>query len=67
MMGYIIYVKRNMNIMFLLHVLQDSKFPKDTGVNPHLAHVKTASAHLLRSGGFRLSQSFQAHSHAVSR
>ena len=44
----------------------DSAFPVDTGVNPVLANVKAAPGHLTRSGGFRMSAFFQAHSHAVS-
>lgn len=44
----------------------DSKFPQDLGINPRLACVKQPAAHLIRSGGLRLSQTFKAHSHAVS-
>jgi WD40 repeat protein len=40
----------------------DSKFPKDTGINPLLAHVKP-----LQSGkSYRLTQTIQAHTLAVS-
>ena len=48
-------------------LLQDSEFPKDTGINPMLAQIKGPTGHLARSGGFRLSNTFQAHSHPVSR
>ena len=50
----------------LIAKFQDSEFPEDTGVNPYLSQVKGASGHLTRTGGFRLSNTFQAHSHAVS-
>eukprot|EP00057_Strongylocentrotus_purpuratus_P034520 XP_795557.3 PREDICTED: sperm-associated antigen 16 protein [Strongylocentrotus purpuratus] len=45
---------------------KDSEFPVDNGVNPQLASVKGPSAHLTRTGGFRLTHTFQAHSLAVS-
>lgn len=44
----------------------DSVFPPDTGVNPMLSYVKGAPGHLTRTGGFRLTNTFQAHSHSVS-
>ncbi|CAG2192150.1 Sperm-associated antigen 16 protein,Flagellar WD repeat-containing protein Pf20 [Mytilus edulis] len=44
----------------------DTEFPVDTGINPQLANVKRTSSHLSRTGGFRLSNTFQAHSHPVS-
>lgn len=44
----------------------DCEFPADTGVNAQLSQVKAPSAHLTRTGGFRLSNTFQAHSHPVS-
>ncbi|XP_061182742.1 sperm-associated antigen 16 protein-like isoform X1 [Saccostrea echinata] len=44
----------------------DSEFPKDTGINPILAQIKGPTGHLARSGGFRLSNTFQAHSHPIS-
>lgn len=44
----------------------DSDFPADDGVNPLLSQVKGPTGHLTRTGGFRLSNTFQAHSHAVS-
>ncbi|XP_033102274.1 sperm-associated antigen 16 protein-like [Anneissia japonica] len=47
--------------------LNDSEFPCDTRTNPALASVKGPSAHLTRSGGFRLTHTIQqAHSLAVS-
>eukprot|EP00918_Siedleckia_nematoides_P064680 GHVU01140636.1.p1 GENE.GHVU01140636.1~~GHVU01140636.1.p1 ORF type:complete len:603 (+),score=65.99 GHVU01140636.1:232-1809(+) len=44
----------------------DSEFPPDTGVNPYLSQVKAPSSHLTRTGGFRLSNTFQAHPHPIS-
>ncbi|XP_071100813.1 sperm-associated antigen 16 protein-like [Haliotis cracherodii] len=44
----------------------DTEFPVDTGVNPYLSQVKAPPGHLTRTGGFRLSNTFQAHSHPVS-
>ncbi|XP_071789054.1 sperm-associated antigen 16 protein-like [Asterias amurensis] len=44
----------------------DSEFPTDTGVNPQLTNIKGPSAHLTRTGGFRLTHTIQAHSLAVS-
>ncbi|KAL3836745.1 hypothetical protein ACJMK2_022162 [Sinanodonta woodiana] len=44
----------------------DSEFPPDTGVNPYLNQAKALPGHLTRTGGFRLSNTFQAHSHPVS-
>ncbi|XP_064643835.1 sperm-associated antigen 16 protein-like [Lineus longissimus] len=44
----------------------DSEFPKDTGINPLLAHVKGPPGHLTRTGGFRLSSTFQSHALAIS-
>jgi len=66
-MGMVIVTTEPQTSLSIWRVFQDSKFPKDTGINPHLAHVKQPAAHLVRSGGIRLSQTFQAHSHAVSR
>ena len=51
----------------MLASLQDSKFPRDTGVNPRLTEAKGASTQLLRAGGVRLGHSWQAHSLAVTR
>ncbi|ELT89940.1 hypothetical protein CAPTEDRAFT_167092 [Capitella teleta] len=45
---------------------KDSIFPADSGVNPYLSQSKAPPGHLTRTGGFRLSNTFQAHSHAVS-
>lgn len=45
---------------------KDSVFPTDKGVNPYLGQAKAPSGHLARSGGFRLSNTFQAHSHPIS-
>ncbi|OWF39576.1 sperm-associated antigen 16 protein-like isoform X1 [Mizuhopecten yessoensis] len=45
---------------------EDSEFPADTGVNPFLAQIKAPTGHLSRAGGFRLSNTFQAHSHPIS-
>lgn len=45
---------------------KDSEFPPDKGVNPYLGMAKAPSGHLARSGGFRLSNTFQAHSHPIS-
>lgn len=44
----------------------DSVFPVDKGVNPYIGLAKAPSGHLARSGGFRLSNTFQAHSHSIS-
>ncbi|KAH3703206.1 sperm-associated antigen 16 protein-like [Dreissena polymorpha] len=44
----------------------DSEFPADKGVNPYIGMAKVPSGHLARSGGFRLSNTFQAHSHPIS-
>ncbi|KAK2140802.1 hypothetical protein LSH36_1240g00010 [Paralvinella palmiformis] len=44
----------------------DSAFPADDGINPDLAKVKGPCPHLTRSGGLRLTKSFQAHSLPVS-
>ncbi|KAK3106404.1 hypothetical protein FSP39_019312 [Pinctada imbricata] len=44
----------------------DAEFPDDLGINPQLATVKAPTGHLARSGGFRLSNTFQAHSHPIS-
>ncbi|KAK6183538.1 hypothetical protein SNE40_011003 [Patella caerulea] len=44
----------------------DSVFPVDTGVNPYLSNSKAAPSHISRTGGFRLSNTIQAHSHSVS-
>lgn len=46
--------------------LQDSEFPADSGVNPQLAYAKNSPGHLTRTGGFRLTTTFQAHTLAVS-
>ncbi|XP_041372163.1 sperm-associated antigen 16 protein-like isoform X2 [Gigantopelta aegis] len=45
---------------------KDSEFPVDTGVNPYLSMSKSPSSHLTRTGGFRLSNTFQAHAHPIS-
>ncbi|EDO33837.1 predicted protein [Nematostella vectensis] len=45
---------------------KDSEFPVDNRVNPMLAHHRGPSAHLTRSGGFRLTHSINAHSLPVS-
>ena len=60
------YEKCYLHFLLLLDVFQDSEFPVDNGVNPQLASVKGPSAHLTRTGGFRLTHTFQAHSLAVS-
>ncbi len=44
----------------------DTDFPPDNGVNPHLSQIKTPCAHLTRTGGFRLTNTFEAHAQAVS-
>ncbi|XP_074652533.1 sperm-associated antigen 16 protein-like [Tubulanus polymorphus] len=44
----------------------DAEFPIDTRVNPLLSQIKAPPGHLTRTGGFRLSNTFQAHSLAVS-
>ncbi|CAH1774349.1 unnamed protein product [Owenia fusiformis] len=44
----------------------DTEFPPDTGVNPYLSQVKAPPGHLTRTGGFRLTHTFQAHSQPVS-
>lgn len=44
----------------------DTEFPRDHGVNPYIGMAKAPSGHLARSGGFRLSHTFQAHSHSIS-
>ncbi|KAK3787722.1 hypothetical protein RRG08_019859 [Elysia crispata] len=44
----------------------DSEFPVDTGVNPYLNQVKAPPGHVTRTGGFRLSNTFIAHSHPIS-
>ncbi|RUS86529.1 hypothetical protein EGW08_005721 [Elysia chlorotica] len=44
----------------------DSEFPVDTGVNPYLNQVKAPPGHVTRTGGFRLSNTFTAHSHPIS-
>ena len=45
---------------------QDSVFPADKGVNPSIGQAKPTSGHLARAGGFRMSNTFQAHSHSIS-
>lgn len=45
---------------------KDSEFPADSRVNPQLAHHRGPSAHLTRSGGFRLTHTFAAHNLPVS-
>ncbi|KAK3723325.1 hypothetical protein QZH41_014395, partial [Actinostola sp. cb2023] len=45
---------------------KDSEFPVDTRVNPMLNYHKGPSAHLTRSGGFRLTHTVNAHSMPVS-
>ncbi|XP_072020813.1 sperm-associated antigen 16 protein-like [Amphiura filiformis] len=44
----------------------DSEFPEDSGTNPLLGSIKGPSAHLTRTGGFRLTHTIQAHTLAVS-
>ncbi|KAK7092902.1 sperm-associated antigen 16 protein-like [Littorina saxatilis] len=44
---------------------KDSEFPIDTGVNPELGK-KGLPGCLTRTGGFRLSNTFYAHSHPIS-
>ncbi|XP_012935784.1 sperm-associated antigen 16 protein [Aplysia californica] len=44
----------------------DSEFPVDNGVNPYLNQVKAPPGHVTRTGGFRLSNTFSAHSHPIS-
>ena len=50
----------------LIFLFQDSEFPVDSGINPYLAYAKNSPGHLTRTGGFRLTSTFQAHSLAVS-
>lgn len=45
---------------------KDSEFPVDSRVNPQLSHHKGPSAHLTRSGGFRLTHTVSAHDLPVS-
>ncbi|KAL9966119.1 hypothetical protein ACROYT_G024139 [Oculina patagonica] len=45
---------------------KDSEFPVDSRVNPQLAHHRGPSAHLTRSGGFRLTHTISAHNLPVS-
>ncbi|XP_015756915.1 PREDICTED: sperm-associated antigen 16 protein-like, partial [Acropora digitifera] len=45
---------------------KDSEFPVDGRVNPQLSHHKGPSAHLTRSGGFRLTHTVSAHALPVS-
>lgn len=45
---------------------QDTEFPPDRGVNPYLSQVKAPSGHLTRTGGFRLSNTLQAHALSIS-
>ncbi|XP_029187865.2 sperm-associated antigen 16 protein-like [Acropora millepora] len=45
---------------------KDSEFPVDSRVNPQLSHHKGPSAHLTRSGGFRLTHTVSAHALPVS-
>ena len=47
-------------------LLQDSEFPVDSRINPQLAHHRGPSAHLTRSGGFRLTHTINAHNLPVS-
>ena len=51
---------------FMSVYLQDSEFPVDNRVNPQLSHHKGPSAHLTRSGGFRLTHTVTAHALPVS-
>ena len=53
------------HVLFSIH-LQDSEFPVDSRVNPQLSHHKGPSAHLTRSGGFRLTHTVSAHALPVS-
>lgn len=50
----------------ILVYLQDSEFPADSRVNPQLAYHRGPSAHLTRSGGFRLTHTISAHNLPVS-
>ena len=45
----------------------DSGFPPDKGVNPYLSKNRAPCAHLTRTGGFRLTNTIEAHELAVSR
>ncbi|XP_060604185.1 LOW QUALITY PROTEIN: sperm-associated antigen 16 protein-like [Ruditapes philippinarum] len=66
----VLQVERDMDIQdipkdFKRHP-NDSVFPADKGINPYIGMAKAPSGHLARSGGFRLSNTFQAHSHPIS-
>ena len=61
-----ILVNKTQYMVYVCVILQDTEFPKDFGVNPYLGQAKAPSGHLARSGGFRLSNTFQAHSHPIS-
>ncbi|XP_057293949.1 sperm-associated antigen 16 protein-like [Hydractinia symbiolongicarpus] len=45
---------------------KDSEFPPDKGVNPFLSKQRIPCVHLTRSGGYRLTNTIEAHSLAVS-
>lgn len=45
---------------------KDKDFPKDLGINPALANGRGAPVHLTRSGGLKLSTTWEAHEAAVS-
>lgn len=47
-------------------IWQDTAWPADRRVNPNLSKIKGPPAHLSRIGGYRLNNSFQAHSLPVS-